>query len=453
MNARLLLCAVPVLAALAGCEWHVVEDHAPSGASTADAHGGPPGPPEPSFTSTDASCEASIGGVDRWKELLVINRSVLFDRRAQNDAPGGAWSFRSRFEELAGSTAEAPALVQAWLAEWTTRTSVGAHAAPVTARPSVANVITGPWRESVASDGADRYADGEPLPLDRAPFRLVAIVNRLDLREHDLGCDGAAGELRFVYTAIDPTTRLAIPFSLIVEIPYPTSRSPREWAQSWHDVAQKPFGAEYNDALAALTTEVTSKASRTATRVRTNEIALGLEQGLPWEMREFAVDASSPARLVQRPLTATPRIELAGSPSLDAWTEDNASRVLAGTQVLAGALQAGAAPMTSPSFRWPPSSISEELRHALSVGTCNGCHGGERPAGDPLRFQHLAPGDTKAAYYATTNGETQVSRYLHDPSSQGADELGRRGRAVARMLCTSCSPPGEPSPPSAPYVP
>lgn len=437
MNARRLLSLVPllpvlpILGSVAGCEWHVVDDHGgtPS-ASTAGAHGAPPGAPgEPSASaSSGASCGVAV---DRWKELLVINRSVLSDRRASNDVPDAPWSFRTRMEELAGSSAQAPALVQGWLAEWSTRTSVGEHAAPVTPRNTADTVLTGAW-----------------------PFRLVAIVNRLDLREGQAGCDGAAGELRFVYTAIDAKTRLAIPFSVIVELPYPASRSPREWAQRWHDVAAQPFGADYNEALASLTAEITSKATRTATRVRTNEIALGEPLGLPWEMREFALaadDASSPRRLVQAPLLATPRIELARSPSLDAWMQDNAAKVLAGSHVLPGGMQAGAAPMTSPFFRWPSSTVSEDLRRALSVGTCNGCHGGERPA-DTLRFQHLAPGDTTAGYYPATNGETQVSRHLHDPSG-GDDELGRRSRSVALMLCATCTTGSPPSPPSPSYEP
>lgn len=398
MNLRLTLCLVPVVTALAGCEWHVVEDRSPSGsASTAGAHGEPPGAPRersPASTSPADGCGITV---DRWKELLVINRSVLTDKRAANDTAGAPWSFRSRMEELAGSSDEAPALVQGWLAEWTTRTSVGEGAAPVTPRPSVDAVIVAPWRESLPAP-ADYGPGSAPLPLERAPFRLVAIVNRLDLRERAGGCEGAAGELRFVYTAIDPETRLAEPFSIIVEIPYPATHTPREWAQRWHEVAQRPFGADYNEALATLTSEVTSKATRTTIRVRTNEIALGEPLNLPWEMREFSLDPAQTTRLVQVPLLTTPRIELARSPSLDAWIVDNAGSVLAGTHVLPAGFQAGAAPMTSSLFRWGPSTVSEELRHALSIGTCNGCHGGERPSGDPLRFQHLAPGDTTAAY-------------------------------------------------------
>ena len=443
MKARRFTPLLPLLAALlAGCEWHV-HDYGPDpgSAPSPPPAGGASSPssatdaPPPSSTSTTAGPTCAVQ-IDRWKELLVINRSVLSDRRAKNDVDGAPWSFRTRLEELAGTAAEAPALAEAWLSEWKTLTSVGEDGATVTPRPSVDEVILQPWRQS--SSAVTTYSESTPLSLAQAPFRLVAIANRLDLREREAGCQGAAGELRFVYTAVDATTRLAIPFSIIVEIPYPASRSPRDWAARWHDVATHPFGAEYNDALAALTSEITSKAVRSSVRVRSNEVALGAKLGLPWELREFGLDtAHGPARLLEVPLLATPRVDLQRSPSLDSWAEDNASKVLAGTFVLPSGFQAGTAPMATSFFRWQSSTLPEELRHALSLGTCNGCHGGERPA-DLLKFQHLAPGDTTAGYYTTTNGETQVSRFLHDPSG-GDDELGRRAKGMALMLCSDCA--------------
>ncbi|MDB4937281.1 MAG: hypothetical protein JWP87_4253 [Labilithrix sp.] len=426
MKRFLSLLALLPLFALAACEWHVSDDRRDTSSSAASsrepARGGSSTP-----SSADGAAPTCDVKLDRWKELLVINRSVLLDRRAKNDVAGAPWSFRTRLEELAGSPDDAPALAAAWLDEWKTRTSVGADGAPVTPRPAVEDVLLAPWR----------YDASAPLAVDRAPFRLVAIANRLDLRENPLGCEGASGELRFVYTAVDAKTRLAIPFSVIVEVPYPASRTPRDWASRWHDIAKLPFGADYNEALATLTAEITSKASRSATRVRTNEVALGAKLGLPWELREFGLDPSpGGARLVEVPLATTPRIELERSPSLDAWAQDNASKVLAGTHVLPGGMQAGAAPMRTSFFQWPSNTMPEDVRHALSMATCNGCHGGERP-GDLLRFQHVAPGDTTSGYYTATNGETQVSSYLNDPSG-GDDELGRRAASVARMLCTDC---------------
>jgi hypothetical protein len=423
--------------ALAACEWTMQtgsERGASRGASTAAVCGRAG---ESCATGTGATCDAKI---DRWKELLVIHRSVLLDRRARNDVDDAPWSFRSRMVELAGGDETAAKdLAHVWLDQWRTVTSVGPDHAPVTPRPGIASVLIDPW--IAQSNGA----------LTSAPFRLIAIVNRPDLREHDDGCDGRAGELRFVYTAVAPVERHALPMTVIFEVPYPATRSARGWIETWHALAALPFGSEYTTALAALTTEVTKSSPPASWVVRTNEDAFGVASALPWEMREFALrtDAYEARRLVQVPIATTPRIELDRSPSLDAWLKQNEARVLDGTYVLPGGFQAGAAPIANASFRWSSSSVDQTALSALNKTTCNGCHGGERDGETSLPFQHLAAPDQRAnAYYsAATDGETQVSGWL-DSRSRHDDELSRREDSMARALCDSC---GGASPDRQPY--
>ncbi len=82
---------------LGGCEWHIIDDgRGASGGTAASVRAEiPPHYDEPADASTDAplSCDVAI---DRWKELLVINRSVLSYRRTKNETEAAAWSFRSR---------------------------------------------------------------------------------------------------------------------------------------------------------------------------------------------------------------------------------------------------------------------------------------------------------------------------------------------------------------------
>jgi hypothetical protein len=204
----------------------------------------------------------------------------------------------------------------------------------------------------------------------------------------------------------------------------------------WHSLSQVPFGNEYNQALARLTSEVTTSTPKETWRVRTNEGVLDDT----WELREFALSrSSSPTgapRLVQQPIATTPRIELDGSPSLESWVTDNETRILAGTYVLPGGFQAGAATLASSTFRWSPSS-TKPVMTALSRATCNGCHGGERNESS-LPFQHIAAPDapTKGYVLPSSDGETRVSEWLS--SSSGDDELGRRARSMTRALCMTC---------------
>ena len=81
-------------------------------------------------------------------------------------------------------------------------------------------------------------------------------------------------------------------------------------------------------------------------------------------------------------------------------------------------------------------AVAEEgHKKYLSFG-CNGCHGGRSDPTD-VPFQHLAP--AADAYYGGGAGSSttvRVSRYLHNPGYE--DELGRRERKMAGLLCTAC---------------
>lgn len=253
-----------------------------------------------------------------------------------------------------------------------------------------------------------------PFPYS---FRLIAIVNRVDLGSY---CGDSQRELRFVYTATD-TKGAALAFTTIIEVPYPSGT---DWTARWHALGKLPFGATYTVALADLTTEVTTHASNV--RVRTNEGILHDDGS--WELRQYALQGGQLEPVL---LDQTPRFDLARSASLDAWAKDNADAILDGTFRLPDGFQAETAPLPFSSFRWESSSMRSDVRAALSLATCNGCHGGER-GGDGLRFQHLAP--PGVAYYGISDGETQVSDFLKR-------ELVKRAEKMTDALCDACTTP------------
>ncbi len=367
-----------------------------------------------------------VAAIDRFKELVVVDATVLQDFEARNDFPGAAFSFRSRFEELAAG-GDAAHFTMDWLDSWSKVTSVGPADAPVVPRPAARDLLLAPWSTST---------------MARAPFRLLAIVNRLDLRDDESGCGTTSGELRFVYTAIDAVSGRSLAMTVIVEIAYPKTRTARMWAEAWHALGSLPFGSDYTHRLAELVRGVTRDADVGRTRVRTNEVAFGAAQDLPWELREFTLTRHAGVpRLSPSLLTSTPRDGLDGSRELNVWLSSHAPRLKAGiTDDLPTAMQAGAASVPDPFFRWGVASmIGPDARAAFSLATCNGCHGGERPVGD-MRFQHLAPSDMRDAYYGppSDEGTTRVSRYLHNPGHD--DELGRRERSLQTLLNAGCAP-------------
>ena len=209
----------------------------PAPAPDAGARDGarPPASPTPPATSCPS------GAVDRWKELLIVDPSVISSERANNAQPQAPWSFRTRLEQLAGPSAADLAL--GWLNQWRWVDSVAvtpgipsAARVAVAPRPSVDSVLLCPWLQLDPANGCSadcRSCTDRRLPLAQAPFRLVAVVNRQDLATGS-ACGRDGGELRFVYTAVNPRTGAPLPFTVSFEYRVTLASKTRQgWAAGW----------------------------------------------------------------------------------------------------------------------------------------------------------------------------------------------------------------------------
>ena len=209
-------CPLFSIAALSACGFehrfgsssnHAYEDHNTRGYEVPDL------PADAGVTDPPSACDA----IDRFKELLVIDRSVLQSDAAQNEIAGAAFSFRSVLERLADRPDDAARLFADWLDAWGAGDAIATpHASPPRAR--LRELLLDPWR---------RLGSAGLGPVARVPLRLIAIVNRVDLRDGVCGACGYRGELRLVYTGVDVTTGEALAMTLSVEVPYPRSRSAR----------------------------------------------------------------------------------------------------------------------------------------------------------------------------------------------------------------------------------
>ncbi|HEY8945733.1 MAG TPA: hypothetical protein VIM73_15795, partial [Polyangiaceae bacterium] len=388
--------------------------------------------PEP---NPDSRGEA--GAVDPYRELIVTDLLVVRDGRAAESLDDAPWSLRSQLRWLAGSAKDDVAFTLAWLEEWRDRTSVGEHNAPLTPRPRLDELLVLPWFSPGSSPtganhegsyGSSGTSSTTPPSSNwrSFPFQLIAIVNRIDLASE--ACSGSAGELRFVYSGIDPVAGRPPNLTLIVEVPYPQDRTPSEWAAAWHALGSLPPGESYNAELERLTRAVREGADPFSARLRTNEQALGTSTGAPWELREFRLEhREENRRLVHSPLEFTPPSNV-NRTALDTHLVSHADAVLEGAVALPPELRAGAAQVTTPSFTWPASNLGESLRKAFSRETCNGCHGGDTAT---LPFQHIAP--------STSAGAARLSRFLDAPGSEN-DELSRRKAALESLLEQRCDP-------------
>ena len=139
-------------------------------------------------------------------------------------------------------------------------------------------------------------------------------------------------------------------------------------------------------------------------------------------------------RLIEVATAQTPRLTIGASPELGQWIDDNAASVLAGDNLLDARFLSASAPLPTADFGWRTLARDPAVDAAFNHNTCNGCHGGR--AADDVPFQHIAPAATDADYYGAASGPARISKYLHNPGHD--DELGRRERAMAALLCGPC---------------
>jgi len=363
----------------------------------------------------------------------------------------GAFTFGHLMTEMANQplTGINPSsFVMQWLQTWQINHTINTFNVP--ARPNINTQIINPW---LAASG------GASLDLGIAPFRLLAIVNRLDLRTGSGGYGGStgnAGELRFVFGAVKGSGRTCqlLPFTVILEygVPIQGCVPVRSWAQQWVNLNSLVLGsAAYNAALQAITDQVVlrnlapGKPNRSAlNQLRTNEIAIGS----PWELRQF--NLTTPISFLREtPVFQTPDNRFnAQDPGWNFSTlvDTFITAFPPGTTVPltfgATPFLGGASPVTGNNLNyiWDTSTLGcgfVQQRQQFSLNTCNACHTGETHT----PFTHISP-TTPLGFPAALSGFlTGIS--VPDPRACGApptifNDLARRQSdlvGVANSIC------------------
>jgi hypothetical protein len=347
------------------------------------------------------------------QRLIVTAPSVLDDARASQwsgrlnpEAPSdGAWHFGKLMTQMAGST-NASDFVLAWLNSWKTDQQINGFTAP--ARPKIDQIIQ-TW---------PKLKNGK-LDLTQAPFRLLAIVNRMDLRlprgiPTPLQPVTDAGEGRLVYGIFDPANPTsAFQFTVILEykLPAATGADTREWAALWDGLKSETLGsAGYNAKLEVITNRFTSVGAApqrlngsAISQVRTNEIHLSL----PWELREFRLafePATKSVRLGQTTTANSPSFSLSGSTILKSFVSTHQVELESGNFQMPerfsniGFLGASSLNSLRPWALPPPTTGLTTAFQMFAGETCNSCHG----ASTRTRFLHISP--RKAGQPAALSG-------------------------------------------------
>lgn len=368
--------------------------------------------------------------VERFKELLVVDEGVLSDARTSN-AQNGPWSFRSLVENMAPEGADQGEYVRSWLTNWVTVKEVNGFPVDPNVTQEGAGRDVGmnehvlcPWLKQTpenACDDACSKCKSQKLDMAKAPFRLLAIANRIDLR--DEVADEHSGEGRFVFGLTkgpaDDAASTPLAMTVVFEFALPATRTPKEWADAWHALGKfSAFDESYRASLEGVTRAFTSRGTNgtnAIAQVRTNESVLNWV----WQQREFGLDGKGDLRL--RPTRNTPAQQVNGTPLLRDFVTKNRDAILANRYEMPVAMRAGAADQLQ--YVWSIPDVDVKLRNAFAVGTCNGCHSTEKPNIDTAF--HVSP---------FKKGVDKLSPFVNNATG-GPDELTTRTAHMRKTLC------------------
>ncbi|AKF04188.1 hypothetical protein DB32_001337 [Sandaracinus amylolyticus] len=376
--------------------------------------------------------------IDVERELMITDLSVVEDPvrtewSAPEGTPGrGVWTFGHLVSEMAGDLRPGE-LVMQWLREWEVEQQFGDSIAP--ARPPVRTLIIDPW---LARSGCAAGATTCNLDLTTAPFRLLAIVNRLDLRDAELSGPGGsedahtrhAGEGRFVFGVLGPAGE-RLRFTVIFEYTQvaDTAAEVQQWAQRWHALGALPFGPDYNAALEQVTHRFAGANmapdrpnGSAIAQVRTNEIAI-----TPiWELREFLLSESG---LRLAPIQQTPDFSENGTNKLRNRIRSHAAAILDGSYRVPPGQLGAIGPTPTSRFFWDAPGLTDHAaaRHQFSLTTCSGCHAGETAT----RFLHV--GTREAGVEAVLSGFL-VGAQVADPVTGEVRAFADLDRRAADMV-------------------
>jgi len=382
---------------------------------------------------------------------VVDDPSRTFNPCTGAGTPMGKWTFGYLMTQMANEpvTGVNPSdFVLNWLQTWLTPQTVNGFAVP--ARANIQGIINA-W---------PKLADGR-LDLARAPMKLSAIVNRIDLAGNSAyGVVGGA-EGRFVFTVIGgggtnaPGTNACFPdsFTVILEYGVPKHTCPeiQNWAQQWLNLQSLTLGSPaYNTALEAIT-EVFAAANADPAKpngsaldqLRTDEIQLAF----PWELREFQIQTNHQLSEVTVKQTPDEAAYNQGGPQngdLATWINANAAAIVANTYTVPLSLPfapfsnflGGSAP--NGIDVWNAPGITEATRHGFSLNTCDDCHGAETRTGFLHVDQRPNPsGEATLSDFLTGNNMPVTVPVAGSPQYTYGD-LARRAQILSEDASSSC---------------
>lgn len=323
---------------------------------------------------------------------VVEDPSRTFIPSKPQSNPDGAWTFKRIMTNMANTpvTGVSPEdFTLNWLTEWQKANTINGDTYP--ARSGQFNLLLNNW---------PRNGSGK-LDLNRSPFRLMAIVNRLDLMPNPVfSSENKGGELRFVFSILNPSTMTpfgneVIIFEFGVNL---KGTALQDYAGKWLGLKDLTLGSpEYNALLESITAPIIAPNAAPGkpngsnlNQLRTNELSFG-----GWQLREFNIDKTS--HLLTGVTIKQEPAEKYNSPGNTAelqafkkFVDDNEKAILRNHYVIPEKLADGT-PFLGGKSNYPNGGVwgkengfvpnNTTARFIVSINTCSGCHLNESATG------------------------------------------------------------------------
>jgi hypothetical protein len=246
----------------------------------------------------DIWTNAGLVPAEVFKTLMIVDRRVVDSGIAHKSRP---WRFENALSNLAGGH-DIGNFVYRWLSSFENTQNINGFSIP--ARAAIRTKFIDLWKRNQGiAPGPNTDAQWiSSIDLTKAPVKLVAVVNRIDLAKIDRDPQSGqiarvenAGEGRLVYQVFDDKLaddKKARPFTIIFEyeLRATTIEELQQWAAAWEDLINHKYGTPFNKKLANIVgrfairnPELDRPNNIALNQIRTNEIDLAL----PWQLREF----------------------------------------------------------------------------------------------------------------------------------------------------------------------
>jgi hypothetical protein len=253
--------------------------------------------------------------VDPEKAFMIRRTAVVNSSRtsdpcltSRTDGTIRRWNFGYLLSKLSSNPS---ALATSWLNSWIGPSVVDSgftvKAPTIGGDDGLPHSVPGDLLKNWQAESASTT-----LAMPKAPFRLLAIVNRFDLRTNIFFGPNYAGEMRFVFTPLDkqlpresggacsvmsvpglPDFSGQDPDTVILEyrVALSSQSAVRTWATRWRDLGRMPWNTNaeieaYLKKLEGITESVVTKGASALHRIRTNEATTSFG---PWHLREFEI--------------------------------------------------------------------------------------------------------------------------------------------------------------------